>query len=288
MQNVSDIPAPPPRPGDAHKGTFGTVVVVGGCATMPGAPALCARAAFRSGAGLVKIATDAASLSTTLSMLSSATGIALSGDTESRRAEVERRTAASDVLAIGPGWGPATDHASLLNHLLELDRSTVLDADGLNVLAQTGVKLADTRRKAPLILTPHPGEFRRLAEAIGIEGDPTDPNQRPALALRLAEAHAAVVVLKGRHTVVADAASSIVFTNTTGNPALATAGTGDVLTGLTAGLLAQGLPAFDAARRATHVHGRAADRWADTHGRAGLLAEELADAIPDALHALRA
>ena len=161
----------------------------------------------------------------------------------------------------------------------------VFDADALNVLADQGDLLQAGRAGGPRVLTPHPGEFRRLAEPLGITLDPTDPKQRLDAAAALAKALSAVVLLKGRHTVISD--GERYATNTTGNPALATAGSGDVLTGLVAALLAQGMDAFDAAHLAAHVHGRAADQWAAKHGRAGLRAMDLADGIPDALHALR-
>ena len=165
----------------------------------------------------------------------------------------------------------------LVMALLRCRRSIVLDADGLNLLASTG-----HRRPSggpPLVLTPHPGEFRRLAEPIGITLNPTDPSQRRSAAIELAMAHHATVVLKGSQTVVTNGQQ--VFLNQTGNAALATAGSGDVLTGLIAALIAQGLAAFDASVLAVHLHGLAADHWARAHGPAGLLARELADHLPE-------
>lgn len=271
------LPPPPSRPFDGHKGTFGTVIVVGGCPTMIGAPALCAAAALRSGAGLVKLATTQAVLPWALTIEPSATGIVLTG----RVREDLRRLDAADplhhaVLAVGPGMGDAWP-PSLVQRLLGGPRAVVLDADGLNMLARAGsARTGD----APLVLTPHPGEFRRLAQPLGITRDPTDPAQRVAAATALARAHRAVVVLKGRHTVVADASRHRI--NTTGNPALATAGTGDVLTGIIASLIAQGLAPFDAASLGTHLHGLAADDWATMHGDAGMTASELATLLPGA------
>lgn len=313
MQQVQDIPYPPVRPDDGHKGTFGTVIVVGGCATMLGAPALCARAAFRGGSGLVKVACPADPPELLLQVLTvepGATGVRLPmGDIDAACDALNQADPGGEaVLAVGPGLGQGKAQAALVMRLLAGPRAVVLDADGLNAIAaslrdagasgigKTGSARASrsdaasqegTHKNAspPRLLTPHPGEFRRLAQPLGITHDPTDPAQRPDAAAALAAALNVVVILKGQHTVVTDGRRYAV--NATGNPALATAGSGDVLTGLAAALLAQGMDAFDAAYLAAHVHGRAADDWAATHGRAGLRAMDLADGIPDALHALR-
>jgi len=162
------------------------------------------------------------------------------------------------------------------------ERAMVLDADGLNLLSRMrGPRLGSG---APLVMTPHPGEFARLAESLGITESPTDPQTRPAAAAHLAQAQRGVVVLKGSGTVISD--GERYHLNTTGNPALATAGSGDVLTGVIASFMAQGMNAFDAACLGAHVHGLAADRWAEAHGHAGLVAVDLAFELPDALHAL--
>lgn len=277
---VSTVPKTPPRPDDAHKGTFGTVVVVGGSPTMIGAPALAATAALRAGAGLVKIMTHPVVIPFCLAVEPSATGLYPNMETMSALFGELRENV---VLAVGPGMSTGGDEQAAVAALLKLGRPMVLDADGLNNLTSLGASVK--KMESPLVLTPHAGEYRRLAHASGLEFDPTDPSQRPEAAAALAERYGAVVVLKGRGTVVCDGARC--YTNTTGNPALATAGTGDVLTGVIAGLMAQGMEAFDAAVLGVHVHGLAADLWADRHGRAGLLARDLASLIPDALEARR-
>ncbi len=266
------IPAPPPRPEDAHKGTFGTVLVVGGSVMMPGVPALCGTAALRSGAGLVKVAAPANTLPSVLMIQPSLTGVSLES-LESARGD------GKSVVALGPGLGQSQSAAALVRQVLGWPQPLVIDADGLNALSRHPTPCPPG---AAWVLTPHPGEFRRLAEAFNIDGDPTDPAGRPDAARRLAEATGAVVVLKGRHTVVTD--GDLSYKNHTGNPALSTAGSGDVLTGLIAGLIAQGMTPREAAVLGVHVHGLAADRWAQTHGRRGLLASELADALPKILH----
>ncbi len=272
---IDKVPDAPQRPLDAHKGTFGTVIVVGGCQTMIGAPALCARAAFRAGAGLVKIATTSNVLPHTLTIEPSATGIVLDSDDWSQTIN-EADPDGKAVLAVGPGMGLAAGNQQRVVSLLQLNRPTVLDADGLNLLAQTA-KPCPGRKNSPLILTPHPGEFARLAEPLGIKESPTHPDSRPQAAAKLAQAHNAVVLLKGRNTVVTD--GKRVYINDTGNPALATAGSGDILTGLIAALLAQHMSAFDAAVLGAYLHGEAADQWARDHSPRGLRAQELADQL---------
>jgi len=285
LETISAVPDPPPRPDDAHKGTFGTVIVVGGSATMPGAPAIAARAAFRAGAGLVKLAAPPQVLATAIAIEPGATGIALGtsgGDAHQQRQAIDHADPQQRaVLAVGPGLSTSDGAGRLVDTLLRTPRAMVLDADGLNLLARSTHRHRSGEQ--PLVLTPHPGEYARLAQRLGLGHDATDAAQRPAAAAALAHAHRAVVVLKGRRTVVTDGRA--VYVNETGNPALATAGSGDVLTGLLAALIAQGMAALDAAILAVHAHGAAADLWAGEHGRRGMLARELADLLPAALGA---
>jgi ADP-dependent NAD(P)H-hydrate dehydratase len=247
---------------------------------MIGAPALCARAALRSGAGLVKVAVPASILQAVVVIEPGATGIALDDDADTTMRflaqgdHVERA-----VLAVGPGWGVENGRMALLKLVLIGSRTVVLDADGLNLLAETA--RPRPRRGPPLILTPHPGEFRRLAGAIGVRGDPTDEQQRPTAAAELADMHDAVVVLKGHRSIVTDGRRC--YVNGTGNAALATAGSGDVLTGVIAALCAQGMEPFEAAVLATHLHGLGADLWKQQNGAVGLRAMELADRLPAAI-----
>jgi NAD(P)H-hydrate epimerase len=203
METTRLIPAAPDRPADGHKGTFGTVIVVGGSATMIGAPALCARAALRGGAGLVKIATDPRVLPFALTIEPCATGIALPRDAGAAMAaldEADRERRA--IVAVGPGIGKGKAAEALVGRLLRGKRTMVLDADGLNLLAATGKPRPGGG--PAVVMTPHPGEFSRLAEPLGIRPSATDPASRPAAAEKLARAHRAVVVLKGEHTVVCD------------------------------------------------------------------------------------
>eukprot|EP00051_Salpingoeca_urceolata_P009581 m.116087 g.116087 ORF g.116087 m.116087 type:complete len:495 (+) comp16369_c0_seq6:553-2037(+) len=291
LTQVLALPAAPARPDGAHKGTFGTVMIIGGTETMIGAPAISATAALRSGVGLCKVMVDKSILPFVLVAQPSATGGMLgASDKETLASLAKADPDAKSVLAVGPGFGQDPARQSLVLALLASGRRMVLDADGLNWLAASKVRLKHDTRASPsakgLILTPHPGEFRRLAEPLSITENPVVAEERPVAAAKLALAHNAVVVLKGDRTVVTD--GSRFYINTSGNPALSTAGSGDVLTGLLASLLAQGMPAFEAAVLGVHVHGRAADEWAAQHGRAGLLAMELAHQLPKALNPLRA
>lgn len=285
MKRITNIPPPPARPDDAHKGTFGSVIILGGCGTMLGAPALCARAALRSGAGLVKVACPSSILPHVLTIEPSATGIALANEPADAIKQLHQADPQNKaILAIGPGLGQTAERGQLITALLAGQRTIVLDADGLNLMASSLQNNDKPSITAPLVLTPHPGEYRRLADALHIDADPVDPDRRVDAATQLAHKLDAVVILKGRHSVITDGQRFAV--NTTGNPALATAGSGDVLTGLLASLLAQGMHRFAAAQLAAHLHGQAADRWAEQHGRRGLRAMDLADALPSVFRAV--
>lgn len=277
---ISSLPAFPVREESTHKGSFKTIYIIGGQPQMPGAPAMTARAAFRSGAGLVKFIVDEPLMASLLTLEPSATAIPVLGNARN----LERILAEVDpddrgVLAIGPGMGQGTEAKYRIGSLFGSNRPMVLDADALNWLAQMDNALKPAAK--PRVLTPHPGEFRRLAKIARIQHDPVDPKQRVDAATALARFHHAVVVLKGHETVVASQTQC--YINHTGNPALATAGSGDILTGIIASLLSQGLDGFAAASLAVHLHGLAADLWVKENGPVGLLARDLADMLPRAI-----
>jgi len=298
------LPRLPARDPRGHKGTFGTVVVIGGQAMAPrlmlGGPALSARAALRAGCGLVVLAMPEPLLVAALGVAAEATGVALACDGEgeidpSASAEtLDRFLPTAQAIALGPGFGAREAQRQVVMRLVSADAAPmVIDADALNALSETERFDLDFRARA--ILTPHPGEFARLAARLGLELDPTAPERRRDAAERLAQRLGAVVVLKGAGTVVSDGLRTWVAE--VGNAALASAGSGDVLTGIAASFVAQfhrgsagaapQLDLFDCARLAVQVHGLAADRWASRHGDAGLLAHELCDLVPDVLAALR-
>jgi NAD(P)H-hydrate epimerase len=298
------LPSLPPRPADGHKGTFGTVCIIGGqCAssidaprTMIGGPALAALSALRIGTGRAVLAMPAPILKSALTIAPSATGLALPVDGHNTMqpsavaALLDEQRITSSCLALGPGLGTGEAARQIVLRLIgQDDRPLIIDADALNCLAATTDVHQDLR--APSILTPHPGEFERLANRLDLSANPLRPDARPDAAAQLARRLGCIVVLKGHRTIISD--GIITAVNETGNVALATAGTGDVLTGALAGLVAQfhdggdGLSLFDCARLGVHLHGIAADLWAAEHGDRGLLAAELADLLPAAIRTIQ-
>jgi hydroxyethylthiazole kinase-like uncharacterized protein yjeF len=258
-----------PRPGPAsHKYSRGHALVAGG-AVMTGAARLAAQAALRMGAGLVTVAAPAAAFAVYAAAL---TGIIVQpvGGLEDVRALLSdpRRNAA----LIGPGAGVAPETREKALAILQAGRSSVLDADALSVFADDPAALF-AAIGAPCVMTPHEGEFARLFERAG---------SKPERARRAARRSGAVILLKGADTVVA-APDGRVAINANAPPGLATAGSGDVLAGIVLGLLAQGMDAFAAAAAAAWIHGQAARRIG-----AGLIAEDLAGALPAVLRALAA
>ncbi len=270
---VTRVPARPARATDGHKGTFGTVLVVAGSEGMLGAAILCARGALRGGAGLVRAALPGS--------LQAPFTVAVPCATTVAREAVLRRPGARDWLdgvtavVVGPGLGQAAPSGRLLRTVLRVSaRPIVLDADALNLLAPLRGTLPVA---APVVLTPHPGEAARLlgSSTTAVQAD------RPAAALELARRSGQIAVLKGAGTVVTDGRR--LYKNRTGNPGMATGGSGDVLAGLLGALLAQGMAPFDAACLAVHVHGRAGDRVAARLGQMGLCADDLPLAIAEEL-----
>jgi NAD(P)H-hydrate epimerase len=277
----------PARPPEGHKGSFGHVLVVAGSLGKTGAAALAVHGALRAGAGLVTAAVPAG-LQAVLAVKCTEAMTAPVADTGEHAFAAAGEEAIlalareRDVVALGPGIGRAAETCALARGLAKrLEQPLVLDADGLFALGSDPGALK--ARRAPTIVTPHPGEAGRL---LGIGADAVN-RDRPAAARRLAERTGACVLLKGAATVVATAEGRVRI-NPTGGPALGTGGTGDVLAGVAAALLAQGLDAFEAAALGAFVHGLAGDRIAERSGSAGLLAGELADELPAAMEALRA
>ncbi|MDT8409820.1 MAG: NAD(P)H-hydrate dehydratase [Wenzhouxiangellaceae bacterium] len=254
-----------PREPASHKGSFGHVLVCGGDFNMPGAVMLAARAALTTGSGLVSVATRARH------SLALAAGLAeamwADGEDGDVLAALLQR---SDVVALGPGLGTSEWSRSVWQRLLASKRPVVLDADGLNLLAEHGFERNDW------ILTPHPGEAARLLDV----GAGDIQHDRFAAARELAARFDAVVILKGAGSLVA-APDGRVAVCPFGNPAMAAAGMGDALTGIVASLRGQGLAAFDAACAGVVLHARAGDTAAA--GRRTLLAGELIAALPRVL-----
>jgi len=275
----------PARPRAGHKGSFGHVLIAGGSRGKAGAAALAARGAARGGAGLVTVACP----SSQSAILQRTSREAMTAPLAESRRGTFARAAGEELLALarergalvlGPGCGrDAETSAALRAFALGAAAPLVLDADGLVAFAGRVSELRE--RRAPSVLTPHPGEAGIL---LGMT--PRAVNAaRPALARELAKETGAVVVLKGAGSVIA-APSGQIAVNPTGGPVLGTGGTGDVLAGLVGTFLAQRVSAFEAAALAAFVHGAAGDLVAARRGSRGALAGEIADAIPEVLREL--
>lgn len=286
IERIEKIPRLRPRVKDSHKGLYGTVLAFAGGRGTAGAAALVGAASLRSGAGLVRVVCPREIQPTVASFEPSYMTYPVGDDPDglaslgpSKKA-LERFLPTASVLAMGPGLGQSADLRELVAWVVKsVEIPTVLDADALNNLAGQTEILAELDR--PVILTPHPGEFSRLT------GRPTEEIQgdRETHALAFAEsARNLIVVLKGAETIVTDGRR--LYTNTTGNPGMATGGSGDVLTGVIAALIAQKLDPFDAACLGVYAHGLAGDIARDQNGEVGLIAGDIVDSLADAFHHL--
>jgi ADP-dependent NAD(P)H-hydrate dehydratase len=274
----NELPRLPPRSPDANKGDFGRALIVGGSRGMAGAAALAGMAALRGGAGLVRVAVPEAILDTVAGFEPSYMTIPLPADASGHIAagafeQIAEAAEPATVVACGPGLGrsPALDQL-VVRLYREIAKPMIFDADALNALAVDADALAHPG--GPRVLTPHPGEFARLV------GKKLDAESRNAAAVELAAHCGVVVVLKGHRTLVTDGRRKAI--NATGNPGMATGGTGDVLTGLITALACQHLELFDAARLAVHLHGLAGDLAAEELGQVSLIASDLIQYLPEA------
>jgi len=274
----------PVRPRDAHKGDFGNLLVIAGSRGMSGAARLVGMAALRTGAGLVKVAVPE---SVRAEVASYSPEIMTIGFPETEEGTISAAAletfkeylAWADVVAIGPGLGQDEETAQFLKDVLRMCRATpmVIDADALNLIAAH--KLLKSVPK-DAILTPHPGEFARLTAA-----QSESVQNRARSARDFAKDHHLTLLLKGAPTICFDA-SGFGMINPTGNPGLATAGTGDVLTGIVAALRAQGLSSHASAWVGAYLHGRAADLAVEDVGEASLVAGDVIEYLPDAFASL--
>lgn len=262
----------PDRPETGHKGTFGTVAIAGGSMTgqkvMLGSAAFAAKAAIRSGAGMVVFIGEKELLTHLIEMVPQA--VSLIPDEKLSGSEKWQS------IVIGPGLGINKQNIRLINELLSLKLPTVIDADGLNTIAEYP-ELSDDLHEL-CVLTPHPKEFERLAKSMRVK----DENA-------LAEKLNCTVILKGHKTSITDGKNS--WSKEVNNPVLATGGTGDVLAGLVGGLMAQYCPwkitVFDCARLAVEIHSKAAEKWRQAHGSGGLIIDELLELIPVTMESMR-
>lgn len=277
---IRDLPQLAPRPADAHKGVFGRVLVVAGSRGMSGAAVLCASAALRGGAGLVRLAVPVSLLYLVAPANPCYMTAPLAEDPQGRLSEhaadeLLKLIRSNTVTAFGPGLGRSHDLVRLLGRILqETNLPLVVDADGLHALIPHLPRLQESPRK--LILTPHPGEFSALTGG----AMPRTPEERQEQATAFAGRYQVVLVLKGQHSLITDGQRLAI--NSTGNPGMATGGSGDVLTGLLAALLGQGLEPFAAAQLGVHLHGLAGDLARDKLGETALIASDLLDYLSGA------
>ena len=253
-----------PRPPDSHKGKFGTVAVIGGASGMVGAPLLAARAALKLGAGCVHVgmlADNAPSVDI------------LQPELMLHSAQAALRLPKLDVLAIGCGLGHNDDAQQILHDALKLDTVLVLDADALNILAlRPDLRTALISRKNSSVITPHPGEAAHL---LGCNTEEVQAARSEA-AQELAKRFHSTVVLKGAHSLCVTRDGKI-FANKTGNPGMSSPGMGDVLTGIIAAFIAQGLNMDQALLLAVHLHGAAGDAMAKQKVTIGMTATEVTE-----------
>ncbi|MHC4638238.1 MAG: NAD(P)H-hydrate dehydratase [Planctomycetota bacterium] len=283
---IREVPKLSERDFEAHKGDFGKICIIAGSLGMTGAAAIAGLSALRSGAGLVRVATPKSVLPIVAAIEPCFTTIPLPDDSSGRISAkavkvILEAVAENDVLAFGPGVGLSTGIKAVLATLLEQNGlRLVIDADGLNNLCK--INNWYKNNKAELVLTPHPGEMKRLWASVFKE---EMPNDRQDQAARLAEETGTVVVLKGAGTVVSDGVK--IYVNTTGNPGMATAGSGDVLTGVITALMGQRLSNFDSAVSGVYVHALAGDIAAEAKGQISLIATDIVNTLPEAFMKLK-
>lgn len=271
----------PIRPSDAYKNACGTAMVIAGSMGFTGAASLTAESVLRSGAGLTYLSAAKSlnvvfeqRLTEVITVPFEDNGLGcLTVDTGEA---IINRAASETVVAIGPGLGTHTKTVKLVKMLVEkLDKPLVLDADGLNALSESPDLIS--KYKNDMILTPHPGELSRLIQKTNQE----ILDDRIEIARQTAQSWGQILVLKGSPTIVADK-SGEVYINTTGNAGMATGGSGDVLTGIIAGLLAQGMSAIHAAIAGVFIHGLAGDLAKGKFGEMGMIAGDILKYVPEA------
>lgn len=272
------------RKPDTHKGDYGYVFVLGGSPGLTGAVALCANSALRMGAGLVRAGVPESLSHVLMVKLTEATTLALKEEDGylSLKAfeQILRLLERIDVIALGGGAYHTTSVKDLLLRVIkEIDKPMVIDADGLNALA-TDLSVLNERKSKNIVLTPHMIEFSRLTKLAVKEIE----EKRKELVKEFAFKYNLTLVLKGNCTLISD--GKVLFENNTGNPGMATAGTGDVLTGIIAALIGQGLGVLTAARYGVYLHGLAGDLAAKDKTETCLIASDIIEYLPKAMKKL--
>ena len=280
LKEITTVPALPVRAPDAHKRDCGRVLVVAGSRGMAGAAALCAQAALKSGAGLVHLALPEEAYPIVSSQAPCVICHPMpqtdSGTLSKKAADGLMELASkNDVVALGPGLTTEVETTELILRLIaDVEKPMVVDADGINMLAADTTILSKSR--GPRILTPHPREMARLTgkTTADVQADRTDT------AADFAREYGIILVLKGANTVVTNGES--IYINQTGNAGMATAGAGDVLTGLTAALRGQGLSDLEAAQLAVYLHGLAGDAAKSSLTEYSMTARDILNFLPQA------
>jgi NAD(P)H-hydrate epimerase len=277
----------PQRPRIADKRTFGTVIGIGGSRGMAGAVAMAGKSALLAGAGLVQLAVPDPVLETVAGFFPEYTTIPCPADGNGRFSGqalpvILEHCQRADAVFIGPGLGRSGELTQLVTEFVQqITCPVVVDADAL----QPAI-LTNRNRNTPLVLTPHAGEFARLTGIATPPEEAAAPNpasfSRNTEGVRFAKQHGIVLVLKGHHSLITDGQN--LTQNTTGNPGMATGGSGDVLTGLIAGLIVQRLmPLYESVCLAVHVHGKSGDLAAEALGEPSVTATAMMNYIPQAL-----
>lgn len=260
----------PVRTDDAHKGSCGKLLLIAGSKNMAGAAYLAAKAAYRSGVGLVYIYTTEENRTILQTLVPEAVLHTYEGSSPSCE-EVKLLMRGKNAVAVGPGIGVSDQMQDIIRTILMENLPVVLDADGLNNLSHM-MHLLD-EKKASLVITPHPMEMGRL---LGCTVHDV-LKDKSASALFLSERYQLVTVLKDHHTLVTD--GSEMYRNDTGNHGMATGGSGDVLTGVIGSLLSQGMDPFEAAKTGVFLHGKAGDDAAAVYGKRSLMAGDIAEYV---------
>jgi len=273
------------RRSDTHKGDYGHVFVLGASPGLTGAVCLCAESALKIGAGLVTVGVPKSLNMVFEIKLTEVMSLPLK-DTEDNAlsleafAKIREFTHKIDVMALGCGASHARSTQKLILKIIkDIDRPIVVDADGINALINN-LRFLEERKTQHLVLTPHLGEFSRLIK----KNIDHIKKKRKELAKEFALRYNSVLVLKGYHTLITDGKK--LFENKTGNPGMATAGSGDILTGIISGLVAQGLKVFKAAQLGVYLHGLAADLAAVKKTQACLVASDIIEYLPRAIKKL--
>ena len=289
MIKIKNLPKLNPRKSNTHKGSYGRVLVLAGSPGMTGAAYLCSKAALRSGSGIVTLGVPESlnpvmEVKLTCVMTRPLPETKASTLSNKARNEIMKLCEAHDVVALGPGLSQQPETRKLILWLIKnIDRDMVIDADGLNALKDNVNVLHKIKKNA--VLTPHPGEMSRLtgsgsAKDVQKERQKTATQFVQSIRKKLSNEKKLIMVLKGDKTIVADYGK--VYVNRTGNPGMATAGAGDVLTGIIVSLIGQGHDVFDASQLGVYIHGLAGDIAAKKKGELSMIASDIIEYLPDA------